>query len=653
MPTLTTLVSCDKAKDIKFTIPGNEKFCYENKFSINFKTSLWWHSPIKVRIEGPSIEGLSLVKDKVETYFYDGTLNFVISDDIKEDTLFKFDVVFDLSEGNEKVTEKIKRVEGIKVNYFPAHEDNEDSVEVVDEVVEKVNEWSFDFDIKFSAQPKSTVKIRIIRDDELLTCPDELPVIQEGSLYKLHLPITLDFDVSENKFLAFNLNLAFTNSYGQQQEITVNDLGANFLSKKTEEVPSSYFNITEENGDVVLHGLYEDVIKKVSLDYSILKIPEGITKIDAYAFPKSQTETEYFEPIQDIIFSDNLITSIGKNAFEGFTTIRTIDISKYDQTPEWVSNPIQYFSGLSHVGYIWKNCDITDEQIAKMGLTYNTDSGDTKTWQPVAEEKIVPEDAYFIITDEATNEKVLRGFKQEYLEELRKYNFVKIPNEIDRIGDSALQFLNKISADDGYRVVLLNHDLKTLEGESGLSHSSLNGNLYIPPGIKNIPDYYFYDAFSWSEMEATLEFDPNSELETIGDYNFNGGSYVHVGGLSGSIIFPNTLKSIGYESFWNNSGITKIKFDANLQNVGYWCFGGLETLNCIDFSAYEEIPDWLEVPNHIFDLSQPAKGVTGTILYNSKISKDEFEKSWLPLLKAQNFEHLSDYEYQPAPSYEN
>ena len=104
-----------------------------------------------------------------------------------------------------------------------------------------------------------------------------------------------------------------------------------------------------------------------------------------------------------------------------------------------------------------------------------------------------------------------------------------------------------------------------------LAYPSVSGNVIIPASVTSIG----YAAFDYNENITTVTFASGSQLETIDASAFLGCKSLT------SITIPNSVTSIGEGAFWDCSSLTSIIIPASVQYIGWGVFIGCHSLTVI------------------------------------------------------------------------
>jgi hypothetical protein len=149
-----------------------------------------------------------------------------------------------------------------------------------------------------------------------------------------------------------------------------------------------------------------------------------------------------------------------------------------------------------------------------------------------------------------------------------------------------------------------NQPVETEITESQFSgYSGLKGSLTIPYYITSIGNNAFYGCSSITSLEFEDTAENPSRCTSIGNYAFYGDS-----GISNSITFPDSIKTMGKSAFYSCSGITGITLSKNLESMGGYAFYG-----CSNISGKLIIPKTLNI-------------LSDRVFWNcSKINEVEFE----------------------------
>lgn len=145
-----------------------------------------------------------------------------------------------------------------------------------------------------------------------------------------------------------------------------------------------------------------------------------------------------------------------------------------------------------------------------------------------------------------------------------------------------------ISGISGCDTLILPEGLKTIGNNAFSGYSNLKDELNIPSTVTSIGDYAFYKC----EGFTSLNFNENSQLETIGNAAFTNNAYSGMN-LSGDLTIPNGVTSIGDSAFF---GCTKLNGEltipSSVKTIGNRAFGWCSNLTGgLDLSNVTSIGD--------------------------------------------------------------
>lgn len=645
-----SLSSCAKASEIKIHIADKYKqqFCYERSFSIPFDTSKLWDDAIAVSIIGSGLDGLTLETTSVTPMLKKGSLKFSISSDVHYDKEFSFSIMFDLSNGK-KFDEKYKKtVAGFQIYYLPQHEVVKDEVLPEHRSITNTESWIFNYRFKFSDLPLSNVEPTIIRSDNLLRCDKEsYPVVEEEDGYYLTIPIIVDFKTQQDTVAEFDLLLSFTNSFGVEQDEKIYDFVATLNRDDTGTVPESWLDIqqdTETNG-YVLNGFRKEIIGKIDINFSLLKIPARVTRIPKNAFPLMYAD--FLSNIQEVSFEDaSCDPIIEQNAFSGLTNLWALDLSMFVTLPTFLVHPVAIFPGnYDHVGFVWyqPSLEINKTKILTLGLfTTGDEYVEGTVWDLWDSNHYTPNEFFKTKKEAGTGSYTLIGVDQLMLQHATNYGVIRLPHGIRKIAPNALSLLSYEPYVDSegtprQRRIFFNQEIEVIEGEQAFSKCGFKGDILIPSNLKEIPKLCFEDAGDYNEnpgelvqTTSRLFFNPNSKLETISE-----GAFSQWGYLFGSLVLPNGLKKVG-DKILSGTGINELVLPTSLNSedsVGTESFGGCGMLNVIDISQFGwpfvAFMPWVSTQKNAFKNDTPSTA-TG-ILYIGKdwAAEDVSIQTWV------------------------
>ncbi len=207
---------------------------------------------------------------------------------------------------------------------------------------------------------------------------------------------------------------------------------------------------------------------------------------------------------------------------------------------------------------------------------------------------------------------------ENYSEEIIKNNIKKItiPNSIKNIGnkaffmqtnlsevvfapDSQLETIGESAFSGGEYYTTYSDERNSVNRSTNYEQSFASNqitNIKIPKSVKSIGNQAFYMC----ENLATLTFEPNSSLQTIGEYAFASGDYVKeysysknnyedredsslkessytfIANKISEIEIPKSVTSIGSHAFYMCENLTTLTFeaDSSLQTIGAYAFAG-------------------------------------------------------------------------------
>ncbi len=124
-------------------------------------------------------------------------------------------------------------------------------------------------------------------------------------------------------------------------------------------------------------------------------------------------------------------------------------------------------------------------------------------------------------------------------------------------------------------------------GDYAFAYSKLS-SINIPASVTTIGSHAFYYNYNLT----SVTFDPNSVLESIGDYAFAGNEwYYEECNKLASIEIPATVKNIGEGAFRYCRYLKSIDL-SNVETIGDYAFQECYNLNSIDLSKVETIGDY-------------------------------------------------------------
>lgn len=170
-----------------------------------------------------------------------------------------------------------------------------------------------------------------------------------------------------------------------------------------------------------------------------------------------------------------------------------------------------------------------------------------------------------------------------------------LPDSITRIGYSAFENCS------GFTGLTLPASLQTFESSAYngcrtfYNCKGLSGTLVIPEGVTSIGSYTFHDCANLT----AVEFPQN--LQAIESSAFGDCS-----GLSGPLVLPDSLRSIGGSAFSYCSSLTSIRFPEKLETIGSRAFA-----DCTALTGDLALPDLItQIESYAF---LNCAGLTGTL----------------------------------------
>lgn len=624
------LTSCSE-ETINIVASQKTQFCHENKFSIQFELTRLTVKNVNVSIINEATGKIRIVNDSIDTFIESGVIDFEIDESLQEDTLLTFSIQFDVIHFGK--TKSIV-IDDFNIYYLPHQEEQKDDVEIEEKAIENVNSWKYDYLINFSAMPQSDVTIEIVNEETgLLSLPKNKYRVQDvKGYYKLPLSVDLNYSVTENKFIGFELHLNFKNSFGIEQDIYLTDLAVCFVRNHVEEVPLEYFDIEEQqtNGktEFVCHGFKDELTKPILSEYSVISIPKGITKIEAEAFGDDRCTS-----FRKLNFASTVDT-VETKAFAGCTHLIYIDLSVFDY--EVIESWKNIFPGANQLfyqyGYVW----ISDKEyesesayiirstvqdcLEKMGLA----SG----WKSFFKRDVTPEDLFVLEDDKETGGKRLIGMKSSIWrdEEYRQRCLVvKIPDGVTKIdkyalsplGESFARYNVKDDETETERSLILDDDLLELP-EQCFYKTAMGGNILIPQKVTSIPKSCFemmeFDSngtpISYERLAVnigTVDLRDNLNLTKIGARAFYDSNITCV------YLGPNVV-SVGEDAFSSCFFLYDFYFTSNATQEIENAFGRNMLALCyylqhIYLDKFTEAPSWAKKPeNSLFGDSGMSAG---------------------------------------------
>ena len=332
-----------------------------------------------------------------------------------------------------------------------------------------------------------------------------------------------------------------------------------------------------------------------------INIPNNVTRIEGAAFTKcAKLKSVTFEEdsklafIQGFSYNTSLtsieipasVTELGANAFNGCTNLQSVKFGEDSQ--------------LTTIGdHAFYDCN-----------KINTITFNTLTPPSVGSYSFTNYNAFLNVPEES-----ILTYRNDDFWGKFNYNNVHLINDIyyTTINDNAIvTYKNKSYGNYSGDVVIpntitingINYNVTYIDEHAFDGCSNLT-SVVIPNSIKSIADYVFYNC---SKL-ATVTFEDDSQLETIGDYAFYKCSVLT------SIGIPNSVTKIGASAFEYCKKVENVGFeeDSQLKTIGERAFLGCSQLTSINipsnvnsignfaFSVCSELTN-IEIPDEVVEL---------------------------------------------------
>lgn len=316
------------------------------------------------------------------------------------------------------------------------------------------------------------------------------------------------------------------------------------------EYDSNVFGGCTSLNTITLNDLVKSLSMSMFLDSGIstIELPENLEIINSSAFDGCKN-------LKSIVIPDTVKT-LGGSAFKGCTALKSIEIPNKITTIS--SNTFENCTALNNVswhdnityigGYAFKNC----ASLVNLVLPGNIERISWGVFENTGIKEItVPESLTYVEGDGLGYDGVFKGSALEtaYFEE------------------GTTTIINGLFMDAAN---LKNVDLSNIEkiGDYAFARCSA----YVPvitDKTKEIGKYAFYNC------TAIDEFEIPAWMETIPDALLAGTNL-------GYIVFPETVKTIGTESFKNCKRLSYIEFSPSVTDIGVSAFEGCTALDVID-----------------------------------------------------------------------
>lgn len=623
---------------------------------------------IEAKIEKIESKLIALQDETISIQDDQFVVNFIIDGSVIENTKFNFDLSFTfIKEDGQSETIKI---ENLNIYFLYEHEHDVDRVSIENRTIEQTDNHTFNFKFYFNQLPQSNITVSLENETTgLLVMPETEYIIGPDRPVNIVVPIYLNIGVHQNQAINFNLKLKFTNSFGKEQETDFVNCVVSFIDGKMPYIPDDYLEIEEthpsnDDTEFVLKGLKEGVNPIKVQSYSQLIIPDYVTIVDKMAFADSIYN---YDSINKIVIPKS-VKQIGEYAFGRIQEIVEIDISGYDEYPDWLrynSDPrhlIPIFNNLTwQSGYLWigKETSMGDPSVY---LNEFIKIGCREKWIPCLTNDIFPYENYEL-KSEGT---ILTKIKDEAIDQLENYKIIRIPDEVQVIeSDAFIQlathpYINKQPNAEGQketRRLILNGNLEVLPSQCFLN-AGIGGPIVIAaPHLRTIPESAFENCTNYGNPpisdvvveDTSIIFANCDDLKLIEQFAFN---QVPLTILNDDNIFklPNNLTGISNFAFFG-SKFKQIIFPNNdLVSVGDYAFADTyswpesPSIEYIDLSVYNEIvnpgeekptyiPDWFVNDDYAFEGNVKAEGkivlsskIRDELEEDEEIEKDEWEK---------------------------
>ena len=607
------------------------------------------------------------------------TILISIGDSVKTTTLFEYTLKLSyIDSSGEKQTYTPQKLNTI-YTYSPPS--NKDELLPLSTIVQRNNNHDFDFRIKYVSKKESLIsnvdpEFSLVMSD----CGDELSFLGSSSAHSLTCPLLYDtrgryyyigFIVHLNQNVTttdnydFDLNISFTNSFGETQTNDINDFVVSFICNRDTVVPEEYFQFEKDpnhEGQAILTGLTDETPKEEYGQYLTIKIPEtaeipdghggteiaDVTSIGDSAFGKIVTvddhDYEWFSNIHKVIFNSH-INYVAEDAFKGCINLYIVDVSAYtpaseekeDVMPKWVppegEDLIEFFKYSAYETWYW------------VGYETNDPTWDDEKYKASVKEELKQiffaapvTDRYFVCKNsqicsenffelDSTGTKILGKRPSITVDDLKKCKVLEIPDYITSLADFSLTefgytpYYNSTSEEYETRRLIFSRNIE----EVGIQHNvGLGGPIVFNMSkLEQIPNNAFQDvnSYAWSVKESIVSEAPYllfvncQKLTTIGN-----GAFVDVPlnqkaydafDTEYKYQLPEHLTTIGDYAFRGNQ-YTAIKIPGSVTSIGTKAFSQTDSekgkpgkLSEIDLHelTYDGICEAFKENGHVFDFS--------------------------------------------------
>lgn len=626
-----------------FVSTNNFTFLTTNRFidiPIQFKDIP--NSDVYVEIENAPANTISLEQNLFHVSTRNINLHIKLDDSVTSDSYINFNLAFWIK--NTKGKQGVFRLYDFVYYYQIIDPEVDDLISVPQTTSTSVNKHFFMYDLYFDQIPDSeTVKVEILDDtsSKLKLRQQEFP-IEIGTGIKSRIILDLDIGIYQNQAFPFNLKFTFTNSKHKQQQTTLYGFVGFFIKKQVDEIPDEYFllskiaNKKSNDGEdqYALKGIKEGVDPRDLVSYTKLVIPDNVVTIDQDAFENH----DMFPNIIGLTIP-NSVEDIGAGAFGGLDNINEIDLSSYEELPQWATEgdkrDIFSTNMTFQFGFVWTSSNLNiSEMLWEKGLPNH--------WNDYSAECVTGKD-FYTFNDEGTE---ITGISEDGLDRLEEIKVIKIPDNVKHIAPDVFVPMKTrpFVGEEGpeTRLLFLNGNLETLSRNT-FKNVGISGPIIIKsPYISTLPESAFEDCSVYDDPLITgVKEDSNksiyfiqcNNLTLISNYAFS-----MTKASNDELSLPHNIKQIGDLAFESCSYKT-ITIPQSVSQIGTYAFADIysespkKRLSKIDLSDYDEIlnpeeeesqqtyiPSWLVATDSFTFLNACAD--TGVVILSNEIKQE-------------------------------